>query len=646
MVKLEARAWVVAVTMVAAGAQGCMANEEDAEPVGESEAALRTIVNVKTYSDQGMPDGEAIDAALLAAKSGGVVHFEARPYRIGRDGNAPEKRWHRFHVPSAKNLRLEGHGATLLFTDETTLAFSFDQCRDIEMKDFIIDHETWPFAEAHVVGAPDDVSFVVALDRKSPAPPVYEKGKPYDEKLNVLPPKTKPANAMIVDARGRAKAHFEPRKVEVARKDARYRIFPAPGNLGVLAKVADNDRFVIARGFTAPDPEQWDDPGYEDKPAGDIVVSRCDGKVTFQGITFRSSIDKAFRLHDNDAKIVFRALELRPAEGRLVSAVRDGIHAKHNRGAIEVLGSHFAGVMDDAININTLPYTVAALPRAPASDDTAELLLNNTDFAYDYPVRCGDLLRFMPKAALRDDDANVGGAEGRTIADAIVIRLEGETCLPAHTGTREFTDVKRRAQRVTVKTTEKLGATHLAYNLSATNDGFHIAGSQFYSLANRAISATGASGIIFDNHVHGMGGGGIWLSNWTQVGAGPWARQVTVEKNEVYDPEKTPGIKLGAVWTGTGGQKMEVGATLKNNFVRAGSTHGIDVTNARGITLEGDKVEMPAASKTDSVAFHGNNVAAVSIKSLVVIDPRPGARATRFDRAGAGVTVDATLRAR
>lgn len=575
---------------------GCAGDAEE-ESATES-ASLRSTILVAKYSRSGRADGDAIqsaiDDAIAATKNGGTatVMFEHRRYTVRR-GDAD--RWHRFLVADARGITIDGNGATLMLAQEDLLAFTFDKATDVTLRNLTIDHSPWPFAQG-TIDMIDEAAgaFAIGLDDGSPEP------RPYDVPRAKNP---KPANALVLDGSGARKrdavrGHFEPYSVTGAGP-RRFRITLAEKDRNVLVGTARGDRVVIARGFTDPTLDLRQHPG--EPPVGDFVVSRSN-RVRFENVTLLSSPDKVARVHDNEGPVTFDHFVVTPGPSRLVSVVRDGIHAKGNRRGPVILGSRLEGILDDVVNINTLAYELVG-----RSGNELDLR------GWDAEIREGDELLVL--------DAATGkrATKSATVhADKVNDRY-GPTAL-----TTDHEGVVVRQKVVIDEPVIEPVSELVVFDLRNANDGFRIEKSVLRPLVNRAISATGAKGVIAGNAIEGRGGGGIWLANWPKDGAGPWARDTVVRNNCVVDARIHPAIRVGAFWPRRSAPSIAPldGLALRGNRIRVFDDHGIAIENASGVLLDANEIELAPDARPGVAALHARRVADVVVRDLRVAGPR------------------------
>ncbi|MCC6333519.1 MAG: hypothetical protein IT380_05990 [Myxococcales bacterium] len=589
-------------TLAVLAASGC--GPQDVVLTEDVQASTGAELKASEFGAKGdgvTDDGPAIAAALLALKQrgGGVLSLEPHVYRVGR----PDGRWHYFSLRGAKDLTIAGNGATLRFDDQT-LAFWIEDAARVRLARLTIDHSPLPYSEGRVSGTALR-SFVLTVPPGDTGPFTYAD---LERETNGK----KPPNLMFFSADGgRDRAvkatSFVPSGVE--KVGPRQYLFTFDGGTS-LSGLTDGDRAVVVRSFV----RKLDDEvrGGETATANVIVTRSSD--VEFDHVTMRASPDKAFRVYDNDGPVRFETVEIAPQPGALVSVVRDGIHAKHNKVGPTIVASTFRGILDDDVNITSMPYAVT-------SRTGNRWTINSKESpTWCYPVRKGDVL-----LAANERRGAVLPARLK------VLWVDTEDCPPQGRGLTQVVELEGAAA------VGDAPADLLLFDLTRSNDGFVVSGNEFRPLANRAVSVTGAGGVIARNLVQSEGGPGLWLANWPKGGgrpmAGPFARSTRVEANVIRDAFLA-GIRAGVIWPDVEdpANKATVDLEFIGNEVQMRDGAGIAIENARGLTFRGNTVTMGAGAPKSALAFHLTSVAAVDCRGLTVVDLRAGI--------AAGVLVD------
>ena len=131
-----------------------------------------TTLHVKdfgTVADALANDAPAITKALAAAVASGpgtTLVFENKTYRLDHN----PKVFYHFSLKGVKGLTLEGNGALLLNHPKNSL-LDMDECSDITLSGFIIDHHPLPFTQGKVRDVDiEKGSFTLEIDKDYPHP--------------------------------------------------------------------------------------------------------------------------------------------------------------------------------------------------------------------------------------------------------------------------------------------------------------------------------------------------------------------------------------------------------------------------------------------------------------------------------------------
>jgi hypothetical protein len=555
-------------------------------------AAQRTlhVADFGAVGDGVTDDRPAIARALAqAAQTPGpvVIRFDRKTYCIG----PREDHWCSFDLHQARDLTLDGRGATLLLHPHNC-GFLLDECEGVVLRDFRIDYAPLPFTQGTVTSLePEGGAFTVRIDDGYPVP---------DETATDLR-----QGAFIEPTRPRYTGHwlYVGRVERLPGEEQLIRIVAKAGDEGRVTGAAVGQRFVF--GFSYMTPQKRDsrfrvgqEPHnrgvYLSNPAGTIQLMRC-RDCRIESVDHYASIGMTYRLTGCDG-IRLRAVRIirKPGTDRLVASLSDGIHCKNSRVGPFIEDCVFEALLDDSINLSTM------------TDDVMERLSPTTfltlysDIAwYDTPLRAGDtVLAFDPVNALYLGEAKVAQAE----------------FISSHQ--RRVTLDREIPGLIDAKAVDRGRATRFFVKVS---QGAEVRDCLFRSQMKTAMVFR-TPGLIEGNRVEDCFFG-VHCHNAPDWGEGPMPGDLTIRDNTF---ERVAFAAIAALRIGQaplepagGPLRIEGNRFLMDNGI------AIRLTSLRDLTLRKNRIRMAASTPPHYPAIQLDDCADVTTEDLRVTDPRP-----------------------
>lgn len=487
------------------------------------------VYYVKDYGAVGdgiTDDGPAINRTFNVALSTKLapetivkVVFDNKIYRIGEK----KESWAYFKFINITNFIIEGNGASLLMKP-TNYPFEFYNCKDIEVTDLSVDYDPLPFTQGTIISVDRDTGTVVFK---------VQKGYPHDLLAYEFLKKTHGQNgwshAVIVESEryhrkvGTKNDHILIEKAEMIT-DSIYRLHIRESYKVNINGIDEGDRMYIGLGYTIS-MAQADAFKTGENSKGCFYIHKC-SKMLVRNINIYTVPGRAFTLNDNEDIITIKNVKIMPKPGtdRLVSTIIDGIHGNNNRVGPVIEGCLVEAVMDDGINLNSLPEYILNV-----ENETTFTTSHYYQIYNHMTIKAGDEIIFVDRSC------------SKIIGKAYVKKIEYDDAKR----TRSIT-TDRIISDITAGDKDNLNTT-IIYNYSAATNNYVIKNSVFRSLLRRSIAVAGINGLIENNTIDSLGGGGIWLNNAPSNYEGPFSMNVTVCSNRLLNNHIT-GIMAG--WAG------------------------------------------------------------------------------------------------
>jgi len=352
-------------------------------------------------------DGPAIMTMLkkATAQQGTVLRFSPnRSYFIRTSG---ESRYV-FPFDHAADITIDGGGSTFL-VDSHLRFMNLKDCRNFTVKNLTIDYVPLPFADGKVIAKnAQDRSIDVEISPGFALPPLggptHEDGE--QAYFGML---------WFYDEDRLLSAHYFINDLQEA----------FPGSLGkrVVRAFAARD----FAGFDKIEPGKWRislpirGVAHRYGPGATIDITQC-GNISFDRVEVFSAPWFAVHVLGCLGPIQFQQTNIRPPDGRLTSAWRDGFHIKGNTGPLLWDHCEVTGTNDDAFNISTHSSRVVRVIRP-----SQWVIRQNFNGGY-IPLNIGDTLvaidpptgRLLGKSKILEVAESTKGTTGKTPPEVTV----------------------------------------------------------------------------------------------------------------------------------------------------------------------------------------------------------------------------------
>jgi len=536
-------------------------------------------------------DGPAIRKAIQAATEAGepvTIRLDPKTYRI-----APrDDRWCAFAIEDARDITLDGRGATLLFHPGNR-AFLIYRSEGIILRNFVVDFDPLPFTQGDVVAIDKARKEIhVRIHDGFPLPDMtpgrhgafIEKGRHRYTHLwsyiGAIRPVSREGRLYAVSGKKEAGHEDHILKTHVGERF----VFPVVYR---PHKGFDDSRFIIGR-------EPHDQGVFHTNPAGTFQV-RFSRRCTLEHITVHASPAMVVRLTGTEG-VALRHIRLayRPGSGRLMVGTTDGFHCKNNKTGPVIEHCTFEGLLDDSINISTM------------SEDVMERL-SDTEFHtcysdiayYDSSVAAGDtLLVYDPVQSIFLGEARVTKVQflrghhrritiGRAVPGIADAKAAGrERC------TRFY--VKRTSPAV-------------------------VRGCTFRSQMKTALLLR--TPVVCEGNTVEDTAYGVHACNSFRFGEGP------LPYDQVYRGNRFRDVWIAAIQLVRQGHARPLAPAggpilVEGNTIVQGNGHGIQAWNLRGVTLRSNRITMRPDADPALRAIVLRSCADAAIRGCTIDDPR------------------------
>lgn len=541
-------------------------------------------------------------ADAVNAKSRAEVVLEAGRYRI----KPMEGSTRCISIDGASNVTIRGQGGKteIVVTDPRGEFFIASNCRNVSVKDLVIDYDPLPFTQGRVV-ATDTAAGTLDLDLDPGYPFLSEPYFNLESKFG-----------LIIDGKrrqlkaGAADHVFSSTFTRLS--DRIWRLTLNPDQRGKLSDITVGDRFVqMARqGFTT---------------IGFIGSSNC----TLENVTLYASASLACALIANEGRITLRnyAIRFKPGSNRLLTANGDGVHCQQNRVGPTIENCHFEGMADDSINIYTPPCVVSEV-KSPTEWVTS----------IGAKIRPGDLLQIL--------DPLTGDERGQVKA-ATVQEQNGKYLLT----------LQNPVAGINAGTGHRTADT--IYNLSACGTGFIIRNNTMRNHRRHGVLIRGGDGLVEGNTIDQVAGLGVVLTNEPGWPEGPVPWKVVIRNNTITggghargygDSPRGASIQVqGIGLDGRLGENRPVhDITISANQIRNPAGAAIFIGAAREVRISGNTITASpeAPSYRECASLIVDNCANVLMESNTITDARAQTTAAvQISRSTAGGNAGVSIRA-
>lgn len=441
------------------------------------------VADFGAVPDDGQEDSAAIHSALdaLAKSPGAMLVFSTGRYELGVGDAAPADRY--FSLKEARDVTIDGRGATLLLQDPLKGLLRMDRCEGVRVENLTIDYKTPPFAAIEVESATES-SFI---------------GKSVGGHLAMDSP--------LYENQQRVWGYF---------LDGKHPGRLATGISNVLfaksVSALGNGRFEVS----FPNPElRKVEPGMIychiiRKNAATLFLLNASSRLHFENVTSFSSPAGYFVGADcTDITLTGCRTLIKP--GWVKSGNGDAIHFQNSRGPIHIVDCVFEGISDDCVNLYSKPFRLLARENARRWRITADLagerFLSRGGNGF---LRAGDRLMALDR---RDGSIHDGPRIEAMDHDGWAVLSE-----PWLEG---FPDEDWSGFQIFCN---ELPSEVLIERCTFRN-------SRRFGIYLKASDT-----IIRDNRFEGMSGSAIYVANEPEnYQEGPFAQRVRIEKNDIVD---------------------------------------------------------------------------------------------------------------
>ena len=557
----------------------------------KEESLVFSVAKFGAVGNGATDDGPAIRKAIAAAIASGqpaTVAFEPKVYRV----EPRYDRWCAFAIEDARQVTLDGHGATLLLHPDNRALLLY-RCEGIVVRGFTVDFAPLPFTQGEVVAVDRAKKAIhVRIHDGFPLPDgalgrhgaFIEKGRHrYTHKW-----------AYIGDARGLSKA------------DRLYAITgnAKAGHADAILQTRVGERFVFPvvyrphKGFGDSRFIIGKTPGdkgvFHTNPAGLFQV-RFSRRCTLEDITVFSSPSMCFRLTGTQDVALRRVrIVYKPGSGRLMVSASDGMHCKNNKTGPVIEDCEFEGLLDDSINLSTM------------SEDVMERL-SPTEFVTAY----SDIAYYASSVAEGDTLLVYDPVRSVFLGEVTAAKVE---FINSHH--RRITIDRAVEGIVDAKTVGRERTTRFYIKRAAPAV---VRGCTFRSQMKTA--AVLRTPVVFErNTVHDTAYG-VHACNSFRFGEGPLPYEQTYRGNRFRDCwiAAIQLVRLGhdRPLAPAGGPVI-----VEGNTVVQGNGHGIGIHNLRAVTVRDNTITMRAGADRKLRAINLHNCADVAIAGCTIEDPR------------------------
>ena len=524
-------------------------------------------------------DRQAVEKAFEALLTGDAgfmgkrtLFFDQKSYLIGDKNDS----WYVFSIPSTSRLTIAGNGAVLLLSSGN-LAFHFDRCDFLTVKDLTFDYWDLPYTQGTIIHVDRQTASIdVEIHEGYPVPPtdsflssngqhtsggggrhglVFEK----DEYLRNMD--------MTID-------HVKARSITHIRDNV-YRFILEDDYAGQIARIQCGNRFTY--GFNGMNIPAEDLRRKKGMNFGLMYFNIC-RHLLLDNVSIYTSMNNGFRTCESSGIIQNTRILVKPGTNRLISVLSDGFHIKNTRDKLIIEDCLVESTGDDGINVSTMEeYVVEIL-------DPLQLKLRTTDVQhYFYPIRKGDHLQFFDATKT----FMLGSAEVTAVETDPANRLNLVT-------------LNKPVENITVGNLDN--GTH-AYNLNQVSTGIIIRNNTVKPLLRNALLVRMHGGLIENNRIQSRGGVvGISLSSDKMFRVGPYPSDVRVTGN-ILEGLSGRGILVSSGFPGVE-DKPSRNIILDENTIHMRQGPGITLMDVQAVTLTKNIIETPSVHPISIVRSH------------------------------------------
>lgn len=485
-------------------------------------------------------------ASSVDAGPGGTVHLPPGRIRLDRQPGSD----YALIVKGARDMTIHGPDTTLVVTDPTLGCLRIQDSRGCTVTGITIEYDPPPFSQG-VITDVDAVSGVVELELFDGYPRLDESfftfagNEAHPTSFgSVFDPKTRDLKADMGDF------------VAVARAEARggQRFLLHIRNIEVLSSVEPGDLFV-----------------YLIRQHGHGLHLLRSPVSNVEDVTIKAANSVGFAVVESaGVRISKSSIRFGPQGDCLVSTNGDAVHAQSCRTGPTIEDCWFEGMMDDGLNVYTLPFEILDIP-------TPETVI----MSGPAPVSVGDVLEFF-------DPVTGSPKRQSTVAS---VKPPGDAL---RIGFEEAVD-------------EVTARIDTAYNLSVSGQGYEVRDTTFIDHRGVSLRLRTGQGLVERNRFERVGGHAILIANDPDRPEGPNARHIVIRSNVLHRVGftrdraaiKVAGVRLGGKLAEGFPQRDIV---IERNTIADWDGIGIDVGAARDVTVRDNTFILTATPSEDSRA--------------------------------------------
>ena len=542
-------------------------------------------------------DGPALARAFSSIQNGGVLKLDpGKNYFVATKDGIPSY----FVLDGYKNATIDGQGATLTFTRGNT-PFLLQNCENVTLKNLKVDYNEATYFQGQIVAVDSENYSIDVLLEDGFLPAPLGTGTQVSGGGGL--------HGMIFDTETKARRitgghldHFKASEIEEVDADT-FRFTFSESYRDQFEGIFVGDTVTYGMGKNLPSPA-----GDSGKLAAGAVLVTKSSDITFKNVSLYRSLIMGYVVYDNVGDVTFDNIRIEPKPGTtgMLSTCSDGIHAKNNRGSVNIQNSYIEACGDDLISVSTKDEAIKEMI------DTKTFVLQSTEIVYYfYAIQEGDTLQFVDKE------------NGKVLGTAEVISAQADASKRTH-------QVVLDAEIPGLSDYDSFENIRVI-NQSATSGGTEITGNTLVPVFRHAMLLRLNDAQILNNKVQSKGST-IGIRVQDEAGVGPFSENVIISGNEVN------GTYLSGITVGKTMGNAEQNIQLENNKIKPSAGKGIRLEFAHKIIMDNNFITMNAV-QNGMPAVQIENSADVDLGRLTITDTRQN-RPHWLDSDGSGVKAE------
>lgn len=525
-------------------------------------------------------DGPALARAFSSIQNGGVLKLDpGKNYFVETKDGIPSY----FVLDGYKNATIDGQGATLIFTRGNT-PFLLQNCENVTLKNLKVDYNEATYFQGQIVAVDSENYSIDVLLEDGFLPAPLGTGTQVSGGGGL--------HGMIFDTETKARRitgghldHFKASEIEEVDADT-FRFTFSESYRDQFEGIFVGDTVTYGMGKNLPSPA-----GDSGKLAAGAVLVTKSSDITFKNVSLYRSLIMGYVVYDNVGDVTFDNIRIEPKPGTtgMLSTCSDGIHAKNNRGSVNIQNSYIEACGDDLISVSTKDEAIKEMI------DTKTFVLQSTEIVYYfYAIQEGDTLQFVDKV------------NGKVLGTAEVISAQADASKRTH-------QVVLDAEIPGLSDYDSFENIRVI-NQSATSGGTEITGNTLVPVFRHAMLLRLNDAQILNNKVQSKGST-IGIRVQDEAGVGPFSENVILSGNEVN------GTYLSGITVGKTMGDAEQNIQLENNKIKPSAGKGIRLEFAHKIIMDNNFITMNAV-QNGMPAVQIENSADVDLGRLTITDTR------------------------